>query len=337
MKLLGAFLLSASYVFAAMDGTVMNQTTGKPQAGVNVTLLKPGQSGMRTLGTTVSDANGHFAFANDEPGGGPQLLQASYSGVNYNKLMTPNLPTSNVELPVFEATKTPSVVRIAQRMLVVEPSLSQIAVDETVVLQNDSKQTYDNAALGGYQFYLPPASNGQVRVSAQGPGGMPLPRTAEKTTKNDVFKITFPIKPGQTEFQIGYVLPAGSPFTFRGQIADIKGMISGPLRLVAPSGVTLSGKDVQLLGTEPNTRASIYNVLSSGAYSFDIAGTGSLHGPGGDAAAGSDDNESPQITEGDPQIYTHMGWLIGLALGVLAIGVVVLFRSSPVQPASSGR
>ncbi len=341
-RLLGSLLLSAACAFAAMDGTVVNQTTGKPQAGVNVTLLKPGQDGMRTIGTTVSDAGGHFAFANDQPGGGPQLLQANYAGVNYNKLMTPNIPTSGVELPVFEATKSPAVVRIAQRMLVVEPSLSQITVDETVVLQNDSKQTFDNPSLGGYQFYLPPASNGQVRISAQGPGGMPLPRTAEKTSTNDIFKITFPIKPGESEFQIAYVLPAGSPFTFRGQIADIKGMLSGPLRLVAPSGVTLSGKDVQLLGTEPNTQATIYNVLRGGAYSFDIAGTGSLHGGGNDAAgsgggaAAGDDNESPQITEGDPQIYTHMGWLVGLAFGVLAVGVVVLFRSSPVR-SPSGR
>lgn len=333
MKLLGALLLSAAYAFAAIDGTVVNQTTGKAQPGVSITLVKPGQGGMRTLGTTTSDANGHFAFANDEPGGGPQLLQANYAGVNYNKLMTPNIPTSNVELPVFEATKSPSVAHIAQRMLVLEPSLSQIAVNETVIVQNDSKETFNNDALGGYQFFLPPASNGQVKISAQGPQGMPLPRTAEKTSRNDVFKISFPVKPGQTEFQITYVLPAGTPFTFRGENVQIKGMASSPLRLVAPSGVTLSGKDVELLGTEPNTKANIYNVLASAGYSFDIAGTGSLHTGGDDAAAtGSDEGDSSQISESAPQIYSHLGWLLGLAFGILAIGMVVLFRSSPVQP-----
>jgi Carboxypeptidase regulatory-like domain len=333
MKLLALLLVTALGAFAAIDGTVVNQTTGKPQSGVSVTLVKPGQGGMRTLGTTVSDPTGRFVFPNDEPGGGPQLLQASYAGVNYNKLMTPNISTSNVELPVFEATKSPAVAHVAQRMLVLEPSISQIAVNETVIVQNDSKQTFNNEATGGLQFFLPPASNGQVRISAQGPQGMPLPRTAEKTAKTDVFKINFPIKPGQTEFQITYVLPAGSPFTFRGEDVNIKGMVSSPLRLIAPSGVTLSGKDVQVLGTEPNTRATIYNVLSSGAYSFDIAGTGSLHS-GGDDAAPADQGDSPQVTEGDPQIYSHMGWLVGLAFAILAVGMIVLFRSSPVQPAS---
>lgn len=336
MKLLVSLFLTAVCAFAAMDGTVINQTTGKPQAGVSVTLLKPGQQGMKTLGTTVTDAQGRFAFANDQPGGGPQLLQANYAGVNYNKLMTPNIPTSNVELPIFESTKSPEVARVAQRMIVLEPSSSQIVVDETVIVQNDSKQTFNNEALGGYEFFLPPASNGQVRVSAQGPQGMPLPRSAEKTSRTDVFKISFPIKPGQTEFQIAYVLPAGSPFTFHGENVQIKGMGSSPLRLVVPHGVTLSGKDVELLGTEPNTQANIYNELSPKAYSFDIAGTGSLHNPAEDATPTSDEGEGGQITEGNPQIYNHMGWLIGLALGILALGVVVLFRSSPVQ-SPSGR
>jgi hypothetical protein len=165
---------------------------------------------------------------------------------------------------------------------------------------------------------------------------MPLPRTAEKTAKNDVFKVSFPIKPGQTEFQITYVLPAGSPFTFRGENVGIKGMNMSPLRLVVPSGVTLKGKDIELLGTEPNTQANIYNVLSSAAYSFDIAGTGSLHNPAADNAGSGDEGDGSQIAESNPQIYHHLGWLLGLAFGILAIGTIVLFRSSPVQ-STSGR
>ena len=333
MKILAVFLLAAAPLFAALDGTVVNQTTGKPQPGVSVTLVKPGQGGMRTLGTTKSDGLGHFAFANDEPGGGPQLLQANYAGVNYNKLMTPNIPTSGVELPIFESTKSPEVAHVAQRMLVFEPTLSQIAVDETIVIQNESKQTYNNGDLGGLRFYLPPASNGQVRISAQGPQGMPLPQTAEKTNKTDVFKVNFPIKPGQTEFQVMYVLPAGTPFTFRSEVVNVKGMLSTPLRLVAPSGVTLSGKDIQQLGTEPKTQATIYNLLASKAFSFDIAGTGSFRSPSEDTA-GAEGSESPQVSEGDPQIYRHFKWLLGLALSILALGLVVLFRTSPVRPAS---
>jgi hypothetical protein len=329
-RLISALLLFTACAFGAIDGTVVNKTTGKPQPGVSITLVKPGQQGMRTLGTTTTDAAGHFAFANDEPGGGPQLLQANHAGVNYNKLMTPNIPTAGVEVDIYEATKSPEVAHVAERMLVFEPTTSQITVDETVVLQNSSTTTFQNQETGGLRFYLPPAANGQVRINAQGPQGMPLPRPAEKTNQTNVFKIDFPIKPGETQFQIVYVLPAGSPFTFHGEVVNIKGMIAGPLRLVAPTGVTLSGKDVEQLGVEPSTQATIYNVLPKDLFTVDIAGTVPLRAAGDDAAPQSQD-ESPPVTEGNPKIYDHMYWLLGFALAILGVGLVVLYRSSPVR------
>jgi hypothetical protein len=254
--------------------------------------------------------------------------------VNYNKLLTPNIPTSGVQLDIYEVTKSPALSHIAQRMLVVEPSTSRIAVNETVIVQNQSKETYNNPSLGGLQFYLPRAANGQVRVSAQGPQGMPLPRAAEKTGTSDIFKVDFPIKPGETEFQVTYEVPAGSPFTFRDQVTSVKGMPTGPLRLVAPSGVTLSGKDIQMIGTEPRTQATIYNVpATSGPYSFDIAGTGSLRGnqQEGSGAPAVDTSDSPQVTESNPPVYAHLGWLVALGFAVLAIGLLILFRSSPAE------
>ena len=333
MKAFVVFLLAASSLWASIDGTVVNRTNGKPQAGVSITLVKPGQQGMQTLGTTESDASGHFLFQNDQPGGGPQLLQANYKGVNYNKLMTPNIPTSNVELDVYEATKSPAAARIAQQMILIEPSISKIAVSETVVVQNDTNTTYDNSDLGGLRFYLPPAANGQVRISAQGSQGMPLPRPAEKTNEDDVFKVDFPIKPGETEFQVSYVLPVGSPFNFQGRVVSVKGMTAAtPLRLVAPSGVTLAGNDLQQVGTEPKTQATIYNVSARGNFSALVSGTGALNGnPEADAGQ---DNDEPKIVQGRPQIYAHLGWLVTLTFSILAVGLIALYRTSPVRSPS---
>jgi hypothetical protein len=325
----GLVLLAAVKLAASIDGTVVNRTTGKAGAGVGVTLLKPGAQGMQTLGSTSTDAAGRFIFEKDQPGGGPQLLQATYKGVTYNKLLTPNMPTASVELDIYEATKSPAVAKLSEQMLLLEPSSSRVSVDQTVVIQNDSSTTYNNDALGAIRFYLPPAANGQVRVSAQGPQGMPLPRPAEKTGQNDVFQVNFPVKPGQTQIQVSYVLPVGSPLTFRGRVVNIEGMQAGPLRLVVPPGVLLAGKDVDKVGTEPRTQASIYNVKPAGDFSVEVAGTGSLRG--GEETAAADDNESPPVTEGRPQIYKHLPWLIALALSVLALGFAVLFRSSPVR------
>jgi hypothetical protein len=321
-------LAAVSALYPAIDGTVVNRTTGKPQPGVAITLVKPGQQGMQTIGKTVSDASGHFAFEKDQPGGGPQLLQASYRDVNYNKLMTPNIPTSNVELAVYEATQSPAVARIVQQMLLIEPTISQLSVSQTVIVQNASNTTYNSASLGGLRFYLPPAANGQVRVSVQGPQGMPLPRPAEKTSENDIFKVDYAIKPGETQFEVDYVLPAGSPFTYRGRIVTVKGMPAGPLRLIAPPGVTFSGTDLQNVGTEPKTQATIYNVLAHDLFSVDVAGTGALRTAG---AADADSSDAPPVTQGLPRIYQHLSWLAALAFSILAVGLVYLFISSPIR------
>jgi len=311
---------------AAIDGTVVNRTTGKPQAGVSITLVKPGQGGMKTLGTTTSDAAGRFAFTQDQPGGGPQLLQANYAGVNYNKLMTPNIPTSGVELDVFETTKSPAVARVAQNMLIMEPSRGDLTVSQTVLVQNDSNTTFHDPQQGDFLFYLPPAANGQVRINVQGPQGMPLPRPSERTKENGVLKVDFPIKPGQTQFEVSYVLPAGSPFAFRGRVVNVKGMPAGPLRLVAPSGVTLAGDDIQLVGTEPKTQATIYTVTARDLFSVNVTGIGSLRPP----ETAADESDSPPVTEGKPQIYAHLPWLVALAFTILGTGLLILFRTSPV-------
>ena len=327
---IAAFLsLAANIVLASIDGTVVNRTSGKSQPNVSITLLKPSQQGMQTIATTVSDASGRFVFERDRPGRGPQLLQANYNGVTYNKLMTPNVPTSNVELDIYEATKSPAVARIAQQMLVFEPGTNQLAVSETVLIQNETNTTYNNPALGGLRFYLPPAANGQVRISAQGPQGMPLPRPAEKTEQSNVFKVDFPVKPGETEFQVNYVLPVGSPITYRGRVVNVAGMPAGPLRLVAPFGVTLAGNDIQRVGTEPKTQATIYNATARADFSVEMTGIGSFRSR--DDTNSEEQNDSPPVTEGKPQMYGHLGSLIVLAFCILAVGLVILYRNSPVR------
>lgn len=326
-----AAVLSAQVAFGAIDGTIINKTSGAAVANATVTLVKPGQGGMRTLGTVKTDASGHFQFDKDEPGGGPQLLQTVFEGVTYTKLMPPGSPASGVEFGVFAVSKAPGGVQIAQQFMVIEPDASKISIGETVMFQNSSSSTFSNPQTGSYRFYLPRAANGQVKVQVETSQGMPLPRAAEKTEEADVFKVDYPIKPGETQFEINYTIPAGTPFTFRGRVVDIKGMTAGPLRLIAPSGVTLTGADVQNVGVEPKTQATIYNVLKP-SFSFDIAGTGSLRPPEVDTSGGgAADGDTPSVVQGAPKIYQHLGWLVGIAFGILAVGLIVLYRTSPVR------
>ena len=80
-----------------IDGTVINATSGKPQAGVTVNLIHPGANGMETLGTATSAADGTFKIAKDLPSP-PALLRATYQDVEYNQVVPPGTPSSGIKL-----------------------------------------------------------------------------------------------------------------------------------------------------------------------------------------------------------------------------------------------
>src|SRR5580704_7290834 len=102
---LACFFLLASLAHAAVDGTIVNATSGKPQPAATVTLFQTTQQGPQNLGSVKSDAQGKFTFPQDvQPGaggGGPLLVQAVYAGVQYNLIITPGSPQSGVSVPVY--------------------------------------------------------------------------------------------------------------------------------------------------------------------------------------------------------------------------------------------
>jgi len=61
-RILVLLMLAGIPVLAAVDGTVINQTTGKPAAGAVISLVQPGQGGMQNLASARTDAQGGFRF-----------------------------------------------------------------------------------------------------------------------------------------------------------------------------------------------------------------------------------------------------------------------------------
>lgn len=310
-------LLFPSLAFAAIDGTVYNRTTGKPQPGATVTLYKLGQNGLESVESVKSGAQGEFQITQDFAG--PRLLQSAYDGVTYNHMLPPGSPTSNVDLDVYNSSKQPGKAEVAQHMVLLETARGQLAVSESYVFRNDGKTTYNDPDGGTLHFYLPPAAKGMVQVNCTAPQGMPIRRAADKTEQPDVYKVDFPIKPGETRIDLGYSVPFTPPGVFESKIL-YKG---GPTRLVAPQGVTFQGDGIELISQEPRTKASIYNVKGSD-FKVQIAGTGALQRGGEDAA---DENAGPSIEQIKPKVYEKLTWILALALSILALGFALLYRA----------
>jgi hypothetical protein len=311
------FLLSLATAWAAIDGTVINRSTDKAQAGVMVLLFKVGQAGPEMLANTTSDAGGRFSFAQAIEGG-PHLIEANYGGVNYDLLVPPGTPTANLQVEVFESSKQPGQAHLTQHMVILEPGAQQLTVGETFVVTNDGKLTYHDPARGTLRLFVPAAAGDSLRVMVQAPQGMPVERVAEPAGEVGVYKLNFAMKPGETRVDVSYAMPFSAPGSFAGKLLA-KGV---PTRLVVPNGVSLSGDGLKPLGQEPTTQAAIYEV-SEAAYQVSIQGSGSMR-----AAANEDasDEDGPSIQQILPRVYDRLAAILIPALLILALGFVLLYR-----------
>jgi len=326
MRFILAFI--APMLAFAVDGTVVNQTNGQPQANVIITLIQPGQGGMQTLGSTKSDTQGKFTI--DKPlGEGPGLLQALYAGVTYTKTIQPGTPPTGIELAVYDSTTKQVNAEMNQHMVLLQPSDTGIQVNEMLLMRNKGKVTFNDPSNGTVRFYVPPGS-GQIRVMVSAPGGMPVQRPAEPAGPADTYKVLFPIKPGETRFDITYKLESASK-EYTGKRL-IKG---GESRVVIPAGVTLEGEGLEQLGTEPTTKAKIYGVQKD-SYTVKLSGAGSLsaEAPGGAAPAEGGAQRPPEEDTGqlplqqtNPRIYEQLPTVLALSGAVLLLGFIVLYRS----------
>lgn len=317
------FALAAPVLFAAVDGTVMNQTTGKPQGNVIVSLVQPGQGGMQTLATVKTDATGKFRI--DKTVEGMQLLQAVYAGVPYNKMLQPGAPTTGVEVDVFDATTDRAAANLTQHIVFLQPAGGQLTVNEVYFVTNSTKQTFNDPKDGALRFYVPghTAQDASVQVTVNAPGGMPVQRPAESTNKPGIYRIAYPLKPGETQFTLQYTLPATEKFASR-NVEKVD------TRLVAPMGVTLEGEGVASLGADPSGKAALFSV-SGDEYSVKIGGTATAQTA---AASEEDDSGAPQITQVKPRIYAQLPVVLALAFAVLLLGFVLLYRNA--RTASKG-
>jgi hypothetical protein len=273
---------------------------------------------MESLETVKSDAAGKFAFT-VATAGGPHLVQAAFDGVTYNKMLSPGAPTTGVEVEVFNSQGKAGEAQVTQHMILIEPNEGTLLINENIIYQNTGTLTYNNPDEGTFRFYLPPEAKGQVRIMASAPNGMPIERASKPTRTENVQAVDFPIKPGETRFQLTYQMPLPDPAVYTGRLLHKE----GTTRLVTPRGVSLKADNITELGREPATQAAIYDVKGQDL-KLEISGTGTLREAAG--AAGGEE-EGPGIQEILPRVYDRLYWVLGLCGGILLVGFLLLYRS----------
>jgi hypothetical protein len=266
-----------------ITGTVTNGTTGKPAAGVAVTLVDP-MGGMAEIATAKADAQGRFTFA-APAAQGPRLVRAEKSGVNYFKMITPG--STSVDLSVYDAAASVEGIKGSADVVRMQAEGSAIEAVELFAIKNDSNPPRTLASGATFEFVLPDGA--QIEgADAQAPNGQPISTTAKPAKEKNHYTFSFALKPGETRFQIAYHFPYSGNASF----SPLLTRNFDHYVLVIPSTMNFAPKDAKLfqaMTNEPGSNVQVSLRAQAGQdLSYAISGTGTIRDEQAQAAPGGD-------------------------------------------------
>jgi 5-hydroxyisourate hydrolase-like protein (transthyretin family) len=281
---LAAAMVAALSGFAlaeSITGTVINKTTNKPAAGDDVVLIRL-QQGMQEASRTKTDSRGRFTL--DVPDKGIHLVRVTHDKANYFRPAPEG--TQSVEVEVYSAAaKVEGISGEADVMRIqTDESGKGLRVVENFFVKNESTPPRTQFSDRPFEFYLPEGA--VVEGSAAlGPGGMPVQASPVPLGDANHFAFIFPIRPGETRFQITYRLPYGGNFKFAPRMV----MPTDTIAVMMPKSMTFKGgASTPYTPVTEDTTAQTYvarNVAPSEALDFTVSGSGQLPRDSGAAAS----------------------------------------------------
>jgi hypothetical protein len=267
-----------------VHGTVVNGTSGKPAAGIELTLVQL-QGGMQEVAHTKSGAQGEFTFDHPGIGAQPMLVRAVYHGINFNRALPPG--TSTAQVDIYEASKEAKTISVPSHVVIFQPNGATMIVGEEYQVENKSQPPIAfYRSEGSFDFALP--EGGQLQqVAAAGPAGMPVVQLPIDK-KNNRYSIAFAFRPGESSVRFSYELP------YTGNAATVKIPTTYPggrLLVAAPPSMQISGDGLTPSGQEQGM--SLYgrqDVPAGTLVAVSVSGTA----PPPDGNAGAEQGQSGQ-------------------------------------------
>ena len=342
---LGCILLCATSAFAAsITGTVTDRTTGKPSSGDTIAVINTAQS-MDELTKVTSDAQGRFQAT--APDGGQILIHVTHHGADYFKSVPPG--TSSVEIDVYDSAA--KIDGISGEALVLRAETDTggklLNLAENFFVQNASTPPRTEYGGNTFDFYLPKGAI-IMQTLASSPGGLPT-NTEVKTIDAAAghFAFTFPVRPGETRFQVVYTLPYNGKQAFALKLT----VPTSDVAVMLPKSMQFQGtSQFQPLNQDPNAQTfDAHDPLVAQPVQFSIAGSGQLPQEQQDAQGASQGGQqqasngtrpggglgAPDDPNGTNDPWAKYKWWILGSLGVaMVVGAGVMLKAG--QPAPVG-
>jgi len=195
-------LALASAAAQTLSGTVTNGTTNKPAAGDEVILINLTTT-MEIVANTKADSNGKFSFKLTG-GAGPHLIRAVHQGVTYHQIAPPGV--SSVEVNVYDVATKVSGLTVTADVIRFQADGGTMQGVRLFVVNNQSSPAKTQMNDRNFEFYAPPGAKIE-QVQARAPNGQPISTEAVPQAEKNRYAINFPLRPGETQFQMEFTLP----------------------------------------------------------------------------------------------------------------------------------
>jgi len=268
-----ALALSAVASAQTLTGTVTNGTTNKPAVGDDVILIKLAQ-GMEEAARTKTDSKG--AFRLDLPdAGGPHLIRVIHQGVTYHHMAPPG--TASADVQVFDVAKKVEGISATADLLYVQAKPDELGVTRIFAVNNASKPPRTQMNDRNFEFYIPDGAKIDG-AQAQTAGGQWVDSEPVAQAEKGRYAFVFPLRPGQTDFQITYRLPySGSAKIDPKPLYPLEHLV-----VILPQSMQFSAAREGIYDNKqpPNQPGAIAEVAANTkagqALSFTVSGTGML-------------------------------------------------------------
>ena len=195
-------LTFASALAQTLSGTVTNGTTGKPAVGDEVILINL-TTGMEIAANTKADSNGKFSFKLTG-GAGPHLIRAVHQGVTYHQMAPPGV--NSVDVQVYDIATKVTGLSVTADVIRFQADSGTMQGVRLFVVNNASSPAKTQMNDHNFEFYLPPGAKIE-QVQARAPNGQPISSEAAPQAEKNRYAINFPLRPGETQFQLEFTLP----------------------------------------------------------------------------------------------------------------------------------
>jgi len=286
-------LALASAAAQTLTGTVTNGTTGKPAVGDEVLLINLA-NGMDVGGSTKVDSTGKFSFKITVPG--PHLIRAVHQGVNYHQMTPPGVNTADVQ--VYDVATKVADLSVTADVIRFQADSGTMQGVRLFVVDNTSSPAKTQMNDHNFEFYLPAGAKVE-QLQARAPNGQPISAEAVPQADKNRYAINFPLRPGETQFQVEFTLP------YSGEIKiDPKPLYPAQhLVIVLPKTMQFTATNPPSFQsmqdpTQGDSNVEVAKQIKPGqALGFTLRGNGVINESPGETAAGAaqqQDQQQPQ-------------------------------------------